>query len=310
MFMSSQDSYFVTIAETRNLTTAANLLHVSQPSLSQYITRLEKKLGVKLLERNTTPLKFTPAGLVYLDYVKARHELEEDLYKKLQKITTNEANVLNIGIPSQLSTDLYNTLLLDFITLHPELAVNVKDGNSPFLAQELADHTLTLSFLFSVKPSDSQFESQIIDHACFYLICNAGCSFLNGRKSSLDCPAELTSSDKKALQNYCFVSAPRDFYLQRTMTNHLQRYNIHTKGQLELPNLDTILSYIRRNKNSITFMPDYVLSKLENAEDFAVLHLDSPSFEWYLTINRPKDIPVSDNVELLWSYVINKNWRF
>ena len=57
-------------------------------------------------------------------------------------------------------------------------------------------------------------------------------------------------------------------------------------------------------------MPDYVLSKLENAEDFAVLHLDSPSFEWYLTINRPKDIPVSDNVELLWSYVINKNWRF
>ena len=62
--------YFLVIAETQNLTKAAQILHVSQPSLTQYVNRLEQDLGVRLLNRNHTPLLLTEAGKLYLNYIK------------------------------------------------------------------------------------------------------------------------------------------------------------------------------------------------------------------------------------------------
>ena len=62
--------YFITIAETGNITKAAQILRVSQPSLSQYLTRLEAEVGMPLLHRNCTPIRLTEAGKIYLEYVK------------------------------------------------------------------------------------------------------------------------------------------------------------------------------------------------------------------------------------------------
>ena len=58
----SKLDYFITIAETGNLTKASEILYVSQPSLSQYLKRLEKSLGLELIDRNTSPLRLTYAG--------------------------------------------------------------------------------------------------------------------------------------------------------------------------------------------------------------------------------------------------------
>lgn len=46
-----QLEYVIAIAEERNISRAAKKLYISQPSLSQYIIRLENNLGIKLFER-------------------------------------------------------------------------------------------------------------------------------------------------------------------------------------------------------------------------------------------------------------------
>ena len=54
--------YFVAIVEAGSLTKAAEHLYVSQPSLSQYLKRLEASLGVELFDRSTSPLRLTYTG--------------------------------------------------------------------------------------------------------------------------------------------------------------------------------------------------------------------------------------------------------
>lgn len=49
--------YFITIAETLNITRAAEQLMVSQPSLTQYLNKLESDLEIKLVGRSFTPLR-------------------------------------------------------------------------------------------------------------------------------------------------------------------------------------------------------------------------------------------------------------
>jgi DNA-binding transcriptional LysR family regulator len=58
--------YFVAVAEERNITRAAERLHISQPALSAAVRQLEQQLGVDLLDRSDRVLGVTPAGELLL----------------------------------------------------------------------------------------------------------------------------------------------------------------------------------------------------------------------------------------------------
>src|SRR5215212_3922718 len=58
--------YFVEVAQERNVTRAAERLHVAQPSLSAAVRQLEGQLGVDLLERRGRGIALTPAGELLL----------------------------------------------------------------------------------------------------------------------------------------------------------------------------------------------------------------------------------------------------
>jgi DNA-binding transcriptional LysR family regulator len=58
--------YFVAVAEERNITRAAERLHISQPALSAAVRQLEQLLGVELLDRSDRVLRVTPAGELLL----------------------------------------------------------------------------------------------------------------------------------------------------------------------------------------------------------------------------------------------------
>lgn len=55
--------YFLTVAREENITKAANLLHLTQPTLSRQLMQLEDELGVRLFERNKRNIILTEEGL-------------------------------------------------------------------------------------------------------------------------------------------------------------------------------------------------------------------------------------------------------
>lgn len=64
----SQLRCFVTVAQLENMSRAAELLHLSQSSLSKNITTLEEELGIPLFQRQGRKLILNPAGARLLDY--------------------------------------------------------------------------------------------------------------------------------------------------------------------------------------------------------------------------------------------------
>src|SRR5918998_1074614 len=62
---------FVVLAETLHFGRAAERLHISQPTLSQQVRRLERQLGVTLLERSSRHVVLSEAGAAVLEHARA-----------------------------------------------------------------------------------------------------------------------------------------------------------------------------------------------------------------------------------------------
>ena len=57
--------YFLTAAEEENITKAADILHITQPSLSRQIMDLERELGTTLMIRGKKGLTLTDDGIFF-----------------------------------------------------------------------------------------------------------------------------------------------------------------------------------------------------------------------------------------------------
>ncbi|MFI5841799.1 LysR family transcriptional regulator [Catenuloplanes sp. NPDC051500] len=94
--------YFVTVAEELHFGRAADRLRIVQPAVSQQIARLERELGVQLLDRTSRRVRLTPAGTRVLDA--ARETLAAAA--RVRVVAEGPAAVLRVGITSGLTDRL------------------------------------------------------------------------------------------------------------------------------------------------------------------------------------------------------------
>lgn len=92
--------YFLTIAEEGSLTKAAQKLFVSQSALSQYLAKLEKRMGVKLYERRKNQTQvLTPAGVRYRRFCEDALQLWEIAREEMVPRSTESTIVLGMAAP-------------------------------------------------------------------------------------------------------------------------------------------------------------------------------------------------------------------
>ena len=90
--------YLLTVAKTRNITRAAEMLHISQPALTKAIRRQEKELGVTLFDRTTSPLTLTYAGERYLESARKLLDIGSSLREEMKNIASGAKERVRMGI--------------------------------------------------------------------------------------------------------------------------------------------------------------------------------------------------------------------
>ena len=98
MVQDRNPEYFLTIAAEQSISKAAERLHISQPYLSQYVIHLEKEFGVRLLDRQKTPLELTPAGRVYANYLEDCSQLYEQLVQDFTRLNVSRRQTLRVAM--------------------------------------------------------------------------------------------------------------------------------------------------------------------------------------------------------------------
>ena len=75
-------------AECGSISKAAELLYISQPSLSRYLSNLENELGMALFVRTINGTELTEAGKIYVEYAKEIRRLRSTMNAKLRGAET------------------------------------------------------------------------------------------------------------------------------------------------------------------------------------------------------------------------------
>lgn len=167
-----QLQYFVKAAQCRSFTEAARQLYVTQPSLSNGITKLESAMGAKLFKRERHAVRLTPAGQVLYDRAVQILELCQVAFNEVQQTILSTQNVIRLGIMGDLLSPFYGEMVLPFIRENRNITIRIDQGFADALDQNLlldnVDVILTRNESISLQDAQ-ELNTHMIRHDCFYL---------------------------------------------------------------------------------------------------------------------------------------------
>ncbi|MCW2945688.1 MAG: DNA-binding transcriptional LysR family regulator [Actinoallomurus sp.] len=132
--------YFVTLAEELHFGRAAAREHIVQSALSQQLQRLERELGVRLLERSTHHVGLTAAGAAFL--VEARQIIAQvDRAARVARSAAGSSPRLRVGIIDA-SYDSMPQILHEVQARFPDLVIHQVEVSVPEQYQQLIDGRL------------------------------------------------------------------------------------------------------------------------------------------------------------------------
>jgi len=146
--------YLVALAEHKHFRRAADACHVSQPTLSGQIRKLEDELGIILLERTSRKVLFTQSGLLLVD--QAKTVLRE--VKLLKEMASNQGKEmtgpLHVGVIPTIGPYLMPHIVPALQNAFPDLELFLYESQTHQLLEQLETGRLDCAIVASVRETE------------------------------------------------------------------------------------------------------------------------------------------------------------
>ncbi len=146
--------YLVALAEHKHFRRAADACHVSQPTLSGQIRKLEDELGIILLERTSRKVLFTQSGLLLVD--QAKTVLRE--VKLLKEMASNQGKEmtgpLHVGVIPTIGPYLMPHIVPALQNTFPDLELFLYEAQTHQLLEQLETGRLDCAIVASVRETE------------------------------------------------------------------------------------------------------------------------------------------------------------
>ena len=138
---------FIVISETKSLSQAAERLYMSRPGLSQKISNIESRYGVRLYERTSTGVVPTRAGEIVTKFARKISKIETALAAELAAVDESFESTVNVGMSFADGVALLPALAKRFHDSHPAALVHLDAGYEPELMDKLKKGKLDFAIL-------------------------------------------------------------------------------------------------------------------------------------------------------------------
>ncbi len=223
--------YFLTVAGEENFSRAAELLHVTQPTLSRQMAQLEDELGTQLFVRGRR-LSLTEDGAMLLrraqEVARLMDKLERDFSSKEEL-----SGVISIGCGGLNASCSLSEIMLDFHSSHPKIQYEIYANSSDYVKEQM-DRGL-LDFGLLMEPVD------VVKYDYIRLKTRERWGIFMSSSSPLASRKYITREDLKGLSLYTPGRLSIRKELSAWLGEDLSELNIFGSGNLMISNTVQLL---------------------------------------------------------------------
>lgn len=276
--------YLVEVARHESFSIAAERLHISQPSISQAISNLEKEMGIKLFNRSRNGIHLTEGGEIFLQKSQEILKSIEELEMVARKEKVEYTGTLSIGAVPSICLGFLPKAMAEYKQRFPNVKLVIKEGGSLGILEEVEEGKLDLGFVAIPYPS-------LEDKGKLYFeaLSKGELMACVGKNSSL--------SKKQSISPTEIVKEPLVLFNYRYTMNHVIKTLLQNYGEL-----------------NILFESDNTESaKRVIAEGLAVgFYTDfSMKVDPYVKMGDIVPVPITENiVDITFGWIRSKNIHF
>jgi LysR family transcriptional regulator, transcriptional activator of the cysJI operon len=143
---------FRAVAEEMSFRKAAEVLHLSQPAVSQHIRALEEEAGVRLFDRargegHGSQISLTEAGRVLLGYANTAAETMVEAQRALAALNDEAVGPLRLGASTTVAQYVLPRILGAFLRQHPQVKLSLVSGNTERIVEAVAEKKVELGII-------------------------------------------------------------------------------------------------------------------------------------------------------------------
>ena len=272
--------YVLTIVEEKSFSKAAKKLYIAQPSLSQFILRLEKSLGAPLFDRSKKPLSLTEEGEMYVDYATRILGMSDEMRRSFKDRSTIGKGRISLGVPLFRGVYLLPLLLPFFRKNHPNIEITLMEGDTNYLERMLLDGAIDICVMsLPIRARGIRYET-VFDERILLAV-------PSGREESIKARryknAMFPVADIASLQNEDFILTNSGSRLRSIVESICLDRGINPRVVLETESLDTAQSLVGMG-HEFTFVPEMYIRTAGDRPCPAYFSLQSPDCVWPMVV--------------------------
>ena len=286
---------FYTVANTQNITKAAEELMISQPAISKSIKNLEEHLGGQLFIRTKRGVIRTDEAKEFYNYISKAMEYIYNAESKFTDLINLNTGTIKIGVSSTLTKEFLIPYLEEFHKKYPKIDIQIVTNISSELIHKLKNGLIDIIILNIV---DEKLDKDIEVVECKQI---EDCFVVNSSyKNLLD--EELSFSD---LNNYPLVLQSKSSNTRTFLDNLTNNYNITLKPIMELASYSLVVEFTKIGFGIGYVTKDYIKKEIENKELF-ILNIKENIPKRSIGIATSKTHLPSFSAKRLMDIIINK----
>ena len=267
------------VAEELNITRAAERLYISQQSLSNHISNMERELDVKLFTRSPK-LALTYAGNLLVDTASQILELNNQYLAKVGDINRHYLGVLRVGVSHTCGLALLPKILPRFREEFPLVDFSLFEGNSNQLEDELNHGRIDLMICFEPIMMDGVTTIPLTTQRLVMVVPKAFTDQRFGDRAESIRTQFAQEEDISAFEDLPFILIKKGNRTRSIVDQYFNRHNFSPKLILETENTVTTL-VMAQSGIGITICPELFLLAMPSGtggnKDVDIFPISAPS---------------------------------
>lgn len=281
--------YFRILAQFEHYTKAAEALEISQPTLSNAVSSLEKELDTFLFEKQGRNVVLTKHGKIFLEYVNASLAILEKGKQEIARLNSADKGHVNLAFISTVGTLLIPEIISNFLKQpqNSNITFSCNEGNTRELLKLLKEDRYDMVICSKRDDETGLTFTPIYEQKIVVLL-------------PFDHPLSARESiSLQDIQAYPFIMHTQESGMRAVVNQLFEKAGIKPITSCEVEEDHTIAALVEA-KLGIALVSES--PNIKNA-NIAIIPLKSPEYKRYIYLTTVKNRPLSPAAHIFKSYV-------